>query len=113
MIVDTAACIGPTHPWARVPALVVDAGQSRGTLWVDGALMPTLHIRISLQSRIAHTGGSPISFSALCIDSTGTWSARINNFWSYCSGWRSAATGKGVSNIALVADTNEIGRAHV
>ena len=88
MVVDRAGGVCPAHPGAGVSTLVVDAGQVRGALRVDGALMFTLHIRVTLEASITGTGGSSISLSAFSIDATRTWSAGINDFWSWCSsGW--------------------------
>ena len=80
MVVDRAGGVCPAHPRTGVSTLVVDAGQVRGTLRVDGALMFTLHIGVTLEARVTGTGGSSISLSALSIDSTRTWSAGIYNF---------------------------------
>ena len=91
VVVDRAGGVGPTHSWARVATLVADAGQVGGALGVNGALMSALHIGIALETGVTGAGGSSISFSALSIDATRTWSARINDLWSWCSSCWSVA----------------------
>ena len=88
MVVDRAGGVSPTNSWARVTALVTDTGQVGGALRVNSALVSALHIGITLETWVTGAGGSSISFSALSIDATGTWSAGIYDFWSGCSsGW--------------------------
>ena len=83
MSVDGAGGVGPAHPGAGVPTLVVDAGQVRGALRVDGALVFTLHIGVTLETGVTCTRGRSISLSTLSIDATRTGSAGINDFWSW------------------------------
>ena len=86
--VDGAGGVGPAHPRAGVAALVVDAGQVRGALRVDGALMFTLDIGVTLEAGVTGARGRSISLPTLSIDATRTGSAGINDFWSWCScGW--------------------------
>ena len=55
MIVDITGGMSSTHSWTWVYAFVVDTGQVSGTLRVDGTLMSTLNIGVSLESWIADT----------------------------------------------------------
>ena len=106
MVVDGAGGVGPADSRTGVATLVADAGQVGGALRVDGALVSTLHIGVTLEAGKTGTGGRSISLPTLCIDATRTWSAGINDFWSWCSCGRSVAGGKGISNKALITDTN-------
>ena len=106
MVVDRTGSVAPTYARTGVPALVVDAGKVRGTFRVDCALMLTLHIGITLEARVTGAGGCSISLPALSIDATGTWSAGVNNFGSWCCGGRSVARCEGISNKTLITDAN-------
>ena len=83
--VDRAGGVCPAHPGAGVATLVVDAGQVRGALRVDGALVFTFHIGVTLEAGVTCARGRSISLSALSIDAARTGSAGINDFWSWCS----------------------------
>ena len=95
-----------THSRTGVPALVVDARLVGWAVWVDGALMPALHIRVTLQSREADTGSSLVSFLALSVDAARGGVAWVNNFWSMGCGWRSPTLAERIANVALVTDAD-------
>ena len=67
VVVDRAGGVCPAHPGAGVTTLVVDAGQVRGALRVDGALWPAGHIGVTKVLRNTAARTSPVPFAANCI----------------------------------------------
>ena len=81
MVCHRARGSGATDPGAGISTFVPDTGQVAGTLLVDGALWLALSVGISLQSGQAGTGGGLVPLRADSIETTGTWSAGINDLW--------------------------------
>ena len=106
MVVNGAGGVGPAHPRAGVPALVVDASQGRDALRVDSTLMPALHIGVALQPGQAGAGGGLVPLSALGIDATRRRPAGINYLWCRAGGGYSVALTEWVALVSLVADTD-------
>lgn len=106
VVAGGTSCVRSTHSRTGVPALVVDARLVGGAVGVDGALMPALHVRVTLQSREADTGGRLVSLLALSVDATRGGVAWVYNFRSRCCGWRSPTLAEGIANVALVTDAD-------
>jgi hypothetical protein len=106
VVVDRAGGMSATDPGTWVPALLVHAGQVGGTLLVDGALGLALNIGVAPEAGQALAGGRTVPVIANCIDSTGGGVAGVNYIRPWGSSCDPSALRKGISSVALVADTN-------
>jgi hypothetical protein len=106
VVVHRTGSVSPTHPRTGVLTLVVNASLVRGTVGVDGALMLALDVWVALETREADTGSGLVPFPALCIDTTRRWVARIDDLRSDGGRWRPPTLAEGITNVALVADTD-------
>jgi hypothetical protein len=106
VVVHRTGSVSPTHPRTGVLTLVVNASLVRGTVGVDGALMLALDVGVALETGEADTGSGLVPFPALCIDPTRRWVARIDDLRSDGGRWRPPTLAEGITNVALVADTD-------
>ena len=81
MVCHGARSCRATDPGTGIFTFVPETGQVAGTLLVDGTLGLALSIGISLQAWQAGTGCCLVPLTAGCIETTGTWSAGINDLW--------------------------------
>ena len=88
MVCHRARSSGATDPGTGISTLVPHTGQVAGTLLVDGTLGLALSVGISLQSGQAGTGRGLVPLSADSIETTGAWSAGINDLWLGRRGWK-------------------------
>jgi hypothetical protein len=88
MIGHIAGGMSPTHSWARITTLVVDAGLVARTLRVDSTLWLAFHIGIANIVPDAGTGGSIASVCALSIDAAWAGVARLYLLNGQWSGWK-------------------------
>ena len=106
MTLDPTRRPDPTDPRAGVDTLVSNTGQGGGAVGVDGALGLTLNVRVALEAGVTRARGRLVPVCALSIDATGTWSAGVDDFGSWCCGGRSVARCEGISNKTLITDAN-------
>ena len=88
MIENGAGCMGPTHPGARVHAVLAHARQVACTLGIDHAFRLTLHVGVANIVEATRAAGSPWPLAALSVDATrggGTRMVHLNGAWCGCN----------------------------
>jgi hypothetical protein len=79
---DGATSMDSAYSGTRVFTFVSDASKIDGTVGIDGTFWLALNIGIALEPWETSARGCSLSVSTFSIDTTGRWTARVNNFRS-------------------------------